>query len=397
MPTTTTTEGDVQRARSQAKQSNTEARQTEQEATTSDADVDALLTADTAEDMSFEDALASLQEGVGITPIGAEQAQAREDAAKETKETSASDPMSELIAKEEAAEKEEATEEQATEEDPDSEQATAEDADATDAESEEGESKAGGILDKARKEFDDLSKLETEDDLLEAYRMERQSNDNVVGVLDADESGALGDMLYDLIQQHKAGKPIDVQAVARKHLGESYDALPDPKEDPEGYKQALREQARREAKLEQQQEQTSKYQQQMEARMERIQSRVQESVNLLKEKEGLEGDDLTQAKGRIRAYLQGDENGLPPQDLALVLHRGINADDLIQKAREEGRVEGRNEAFEQVKEKRRNVGDGIHRFSSRTSGETSEDAPEDKRLMEFTRSLQHNSDPLSNL
>ena len=402
MPQTTTTEQSETRARAAAKQASAEASQTsgQQAPNTSEASADEvgeLLTGPDPKAMSFEDALAQLNQDVGVgIPEGERQKQAEQEASAEASaEASDGDPIDELLQQEEGAEDADAE----SQDDPAAqpEDTGAEDADAEDADAAEPEGQRSDLLTQAKEEFEDLQGIDSEEAFLDAYRQERKSNDNVVAVLDADESGALSEMLYDLIQQHKAGKPIDVQGVARKHLGEQFDALPDPTKDPEGYKQALREQARREAKLEQQQEQAQRYQKQMEARLQTVRERVQESIDQLKNEFDLDGQELASTKASIKQFVSGDSEGLPPKNLASVLYKGINADTLIQQAREEGRIEGRNEAHDQHKEKRQGIGDGIHKFGSRSSSSEQDMTAESRDLLEFTRSLQHNNDPLRNL
>jgi len=337
----------------------------------------AQLVGDDVPDLSFDEALKKLETDMGIgegDPIGAK--------GEETPEAEDEAAAEEAAAEQDVAEGEEA----AVEED---EEAAAEDT----PEGEEAE--AGGLLDRVRSKYEDLAEIETEDELLEAYEAERQSNDAVVGVIDADPTGTVGAILMDLIEQHKAGQPLDVQGAARKHLGDDFNALPDPQDDPEGYAKALREQGKRQAMQEAQRNEIESYKERQAARMDEIKGRVQQSIQTMQEDFGLEGKELAKAKREIRRYTQGDAEGLPPADLAATLYRGLHADDLIEQAREEGRVEGRNEAHEQRKNRRANGGDGLTRFRSTSSGGEEAASENDEGLMDFARSLQHNNDPLA--
>jgi hypothetical protein len=316
--------------------------------------------------LTYERALAMLDENPAEE---AEETDAPVDEAEEIEEEG--QEVEEVEEAEEVAEEEETEEEETEEETPDAfEAAWAE----------------------VAEQFTDVI-VKTPKDLIEAYALERQSNDAILEVFKAEPAATR--IMSALMREVKAGQKPNLISAIRDELGD-IEEIPDRDEDPAAYDAYLMEKARREMRREREEEDAKRRQ----AEIEKAREVAQSQIDAFAKEQGWDQKRLATFKQEIASFFAGDPaTGLPKADFARVLYRGMHFEEAVREAEQKGRIQGKTEAHKQQRAKIQKGGDGIKKFSSaRVEAKTmTKMSDEERDATELAKQYQRRTNPLAEL
>lgn len=327
--------------------------------------------------MSFEEALAQLEAEVGI-----------EGNEEDQPEAEAHDVIGELEDDAEVTDEEEEAEEEDEAED-----SAEEDEEVTDEEEEEEEPAPDplkSLYEEINSAFEDVN-VSSPEELVAAYRAERESNDTMVGVFESYPE--LLDVVKEIVTAQKGGQEASLSEIVHKHFSGYFEA-PDPAEDPEGYRKYLLQQGRLDAMRENERRRAAEAEQKAKAAAELADSALQDFAK----ERGWDDKALAGFREEIAELFAGDpRTGLPRKDFPAILWRGLHFDEAVKEAEKRGEVKGKTEAHRQHKNRSTKKGDGIAKLrSSRVESAPSE--PVDNEAAQLAKELRsYRDDPLGDL
>lgn len=135
---------------------------------------------------------------------------------------------------------------------------------------------------------------------------------------------------------------------------------PDPATDPEGYERTVEARARQAERERVAAEEATRRQE----RLDLERARLVKLATAFKEQHGLGEEGAAAFFSAMARYVEGDpETGARPADLFDVFHFGLNREALLEQAREEGLVEGRRQALEDMKRRQSRASGASPRIS----------------------------------
>jgi hypothetical protein len=281
------------------------------------------------------------------------------------------------------------------EEAPEEEEEVEEEEEEKEAEPEEAAEPAGAFEQawaEVAEQFTDVI-VKSPGDLIEAYALERESNDAIMSVFKADPSTAR--IMSALMREVKSGQKPNFLAAVRDEIGDP-GQIPDREEDPGAYDAYLIEKARRDMRREREEEDGRRLQ----AEIEQAKVVARTQVEAFAKEQGWDPQRVATFKQEISQFFAGDPStGLPRDGFAKVLYRGMYFDEAVREAEQKGRVQGKTEAHKQQRSKAQKGGDGIKKFSSSRVDAKAETkmTNEERDATALAREYQKRTNPLAEL